>query len=558
MLSKLKIGPKLLLAPASVLLLLIVLSAGAYYGLVRQNRSLENIVQQRATRIKAAADLVACANRAHADVYQLLTWMNGSFSPSRIDAQVREIVRRHAAIDKRYISLQAGLAASGTERQYIAQSKAAHARYVSAVADVIDMAMVDGSVAANAMLKAERAFDDVALRLADLSKLEQDLSEQAYRGAETEFRRLTTWLPLLVALSIALSLLVTMAVRKAMLKDVAKIGAAASALAQGDLTVRERVYSKDEIGETARALDASIRNLNATLTTILTSAQSIDDASRGLAAGNADLCRRAQAQATSMAQTLVSMRQLSDTVNRSVGNAELANQLASCAASFATQGGGVVQRLILAMEAIRGSARKVFEIVGVIEAIAFQANVLAVDAALEAVGADGQGARLAAVAGGARALARRSADAAREIEQLIAAASAEIEGGSTSAGEAGASMADIVASALQVERIVGMIKQSGSAQIDGLSGVHQAIFELGAMTRQSSDLVVQAAAASQGLQDQAKRLSKAMASLRSDGGIRAGDAAISIGGAGKNGGGGGHLRLASSRNDGRTPPPERG
>jgi methyl-accepting chemotaxis protein len=144
--------------------------------------------------------------------------------------------------------------------------------------DVIELAMVDQSMAANAMSKAERAFDVVAQRLEELSRLEQSLSERAYAEAETDFRVLSTWMPIVVALSIALSLLVTMAVRNAMLKEVREIGAAAVDLAEGNLTVRQRVYGRDEIAETSRALDTSIRNLNTTLKTILASAQSIDSA----------------------------------------------------------------------------------------------------------------------------------------------------------------------------------------------------------------------------------------------------------------------------------------
>jgi methyl-accepting chemotaxis protein len=264
MLSKLRIGPKLLLAPGVVLILLIVLSAGAYLGLLRQNQSLDNMVQQRAVRLKAAADLVANAHKAHTEIYQLLTWINASFSAPRVDALVRDLHLRHAALDRQFAQLEMATASDPAERRFVAQSQAAHTVYVKAMQDVIELAMVDQSMAANAMSKAERAFDVVAQRLEELSRLEQSLSERAYAEAETDFRVLSTWMPIVVALSIALSLLVTMAVRNAMLKEVREIGAAAVDLAEGNLTVRQRVYGRDEIAETSRALDTSIRNLNTT------------------------------------------------------------------------------------------------------------------------------------------------------------------------------------------------------------------------------------------------------------------------------------------------------
>lgn len=231
MLSKLRLGPKLLLAPGVLLVLLLVLSAGAYLGLLRQNQSLDNIVQQRAVRLKATADLVASAHKAHTGIYQLLTWINGSFSAPRVDALVRELHRRHAALDRQFAQLEMSTQSDPAERRFVSQSQAAHAVYVKAIQEVIELALADQSLAANAMAKAERAFDVVAQRLEELSRLEHSLSERAYADAEADFRLLSTWMPLLVLASVALSLLLTMAVRNAMLHEVREIGAAAVDLA---------------------------------------------------------------------------------------------------------------------------------------------------------------------------------------------------------------------------------------------------------------------------------------------------------------------------------------
>ncbi|WP_296001367.1 methyl-accepting chemotaxis protein [Rugamonas sp.] len=495
MLSKLRIGPKLLLAPMMVLILLIVVSSGAYLGLVHQNRSLENMVQQRAARLKGAADLVAGANRAHTEMYQLLTWVNGSFSAPRLDALIRDLHARHAAIDRRFAQLEAATPAASAERRYVAQSQAAHAQYVRAIDDAVELVMDDQSIAANAMSKAERAFDVVAARLEELSKLEQELSEQAYGDAEGEFRTLSTALPVVVVVvvvSIVLSLLVTMAVRNALLKEVREIGAAAIDLAEGNLTVKTRVYGRDEIAETSRALDTSIRHLNTTLKTILASAQSIDDAARGIAQDNADLSQRTVAQATSLERTSGSMQELSATLGATASNAQLAKQLAVCASNFAVRGGSVVQRLVVTMASIRGSSRKVVEIVGVIDGIAFQTNLLALNAAVEAARAGEHGRGFAVVAGEVRTLARRSATAAREIKTLMAASVAEIEGGSRSVEEAGGSMAEIVASVRQVGDLIGQISQSSAAQAEGLHEVRQAIVQIDHITQRNLALVAQA------------------------------------------------------------------
>jgi methyl-accepting chemotaxis protein len=516
MLSRLRIGPKLLLAPGVVLILLIVLSAGAYLGLLKQNRSLDNMVQQRAVRLKAAADLVASAHRAHTEIYQLLTWVNASFSAPRVDALVGDIHRRHAALDRQFAQLEITTQSNPAERRFVVQSQAAHALYVKAVQDVIEIAMADQSIAANAMSRAERAFDVVAQRLEELSRLEQSLSERAYADAETDFRILSTWMPIVVALSIALSLLVTMAVRNAMLKDVREIGAAAVDLAEGNLTVRQREYGRDEIAETARALDTSIRNLNTTLKTILATAQTIDHASRDIAQGNLTLTRRTHAQAGTLEQSGDAMRQLGAQVSATAAHAELAGQLAHCANSFAARGGSVVQRLVVTMASIRGSSRRVVEIIGVIDGLAVQAQMLALSAAVEAARAGEHGVGFAVVAGEVRTLAQRSTSAAQDIKLLVAASLLEIDDGARSVEEAGGSMAQMVATVRQVGEIIGQIGDTSMQQAQGVLGVQQAIVGMDQVTQQNLALVQQAAAAASSLQRQALYLSEAVALFKLD------------------------------------------
>ena len=519
LLSKLRIGPKLLLAPGVVLVLLLVLSAGAYLGLVRQNQSLENMVQQRAARIKAADDLVVGANRAHTEIYQLLTWQNASFSAPRLDALVRDIHARHAALDRQFAQLEVATRDSSGERRFVVQSQAAHMLYVKAVDDVIELSTADASMAANAMIKAERAFEVVAVRLEELAKLEQSLSGQAYADAESDFHALATFLPVVVGLSIVLSLLVSMAVRHSLLKEVREIGAAAVDLAEGNLTVRQRVYGRDEIAETSRALDTSIRNLNSTLRTILASAQSIDTASREIARDSSSVAARTGSQASSLEETSGSMAQLSSTVNETANNAQLANQLARCATNFAVRGGSVVQRLVVTMASIRGSSRKVVEIVGVIDGIAFQTNLLALNAAVEAARAGEHGRGFAVVAGEVQSLAQRSAAAALEIKTLIQDSVAEIEGGSRSVEEAGSSMAEIVASVAQVGDLISQISEASTQQAQGVLGVQEAIVQMDQVTQQNLIQVEQAAAAAKSLQLQAVSLSEAVARFKLDEGV---------------------------------------
>jgi methyl-accepting chemotaxis protein len=514
MLSKLRIGPKLLLAPGVVLVLLLILAAGAYLGMVRQNQSLDNIMQERAVRLKAAADLVAGTNRAHTEAYQLLTWINAGFTAARIDPLVHAIHARHAALDRQFAQLERITQGDPAERRFVAQSQAAHAQYVKAVADVIEIAIEDHSIAANAMSKAERAFDVVAQRLEQLCKLEQGLSESDYRDAEADFTMLSIWMPAMVVLSIGLSLLVTMVVRNALLTEVREIGAAAIDLAEGNLTVKNRVYGKDEIAETSRALDTSIRNLNTTLKTILASAHSMDAASRKVARGNVDLARRTEQQAASLEHAGGAMRALDATVAQAAGNAQLAGQVARYASMFAARGGGMVQRLVLTMAAIRGSSHKVVEIVGVIDALALQTNVLALDAAVAAARAGAGSEDFHRIASQVLALAQRSATAANDVKALVHCSVAEIDGSAQSVADLGDNMAEIIASLEQVGAIIVQLGESSLAQVQGMEGAQQAVLEVKQMTRYSLELVRQAAADASSLQRQAVHLSESVALFR--------------------------------------------
>jgi methyl-accepting chemotaxis protein len=552
MLARLKIGPKLLLAPGAVLMLLVLLSGGSFYAMVRQNQSLEVIVQQRAVHMRSASELVETAQKAHAAIYQLLSWEGSGYPSARTDALIGQIHGQHAAIDSGFIELARLTQANSAERRYVRQAASAHEAYLRDVLDVIELAERDHSMGANAMQKAEGAFVVMAQRLTELARLEQQLSEQASDSAAADFRLTAFLMPLVIALSIALSLAITMAVRRSLLSEVRRIGAAAVDLASGDLTVKQRDYGNDELSDASRVLDASIRNLNGTLRTILESARSIGSASRELALDNASLNNRAGVRA-SLEQTASSMQELAATMHLAADGAQAANKLAESASSVAQRGGNVVGRLVGTMDEVKGSARRVVEIVGVIDSIARQTGTLALNAAVEAARAGAQGQEFAALASEVRSLARRARTAAGEIRELASSSVAQIEGGIAWAAEAGSSIAHLADSVQQVGTIVNRISSASAERASGLSEVNQVIVQMDEMTQHNSQLVEEAAAAARSLQQQALTLSHAVAAFRLDEAVQAPPA-----GAGEADGpkappersgkrGRSHLRLAASR-----------
>jgi methyl-accepting chemotaxis protein len=510
MLNKLRIGPKLLLAPGLVLVLLIVTAGAASIGMVRQNASLENLVQVRAARLKTTADVAGEARYAHAHIYQLLAWVNGSFAQSRLDELGLQIKTRHAGIEDELRRL-ATAATQGDERRYVEQSLRALAEYRKAVLETMDMAAMDQSIATNAMAKAEKQFLILNDQLAQLSNLEKRLSEQAHARATADFRALAMAMAIIVLLSIVLSLGVTMAVRRAMLRDIRGIGDVVLALAAGRLGAGRRVEGRDEIADTARLLDQSMGNLTQTITSILGAVRSIDMAAHEIANGNQDLSNRTEMQASSLEQTASAMDSLTQAVQQTAANAQQACTLAAGASEMAQRGGAAVQQAVQTMASIRASSRQIVDIIGVIDGISFQTNILALNAAVEAARAGEQGRGFAVVASEVRTLAQRSAAAAKEINALISASVATIDSGSASVHQAGERMEDIVASVGQVNDIIARISTASAEQARGIAEVNQAVGQMDDVTQQNAALVEQAAAAAESLQEQAVHLSQAVA-----------------------------------------------
>ncbi|MCD2515040.1 methyl-accepting chemotaxis protein [Massilia sp. G4R7] len=509
MLNKLRIGPKLLLAPGLVLVLLTMLSAAAYYGMVRQNASLEHMVQVRAARLQAVADVAGDARFAHANIYQLLAWVNGSFAQSRLAALTADIHKKHAQIGDELGDLKK--AAALEERTPLDNSLTALAAYRKLVGETIELAQVDQSIATNSMQKAEKQFVALDTELQRLAALEKKLSVEAYTAAKAEFRTLGISMAALVLLSIGLSLVVTMLVRRAMLADIRSIATVVGDLAEGQLRTSSTAGAgRDEIADTARALDHSISRLDGALRSIMKAVQSIDTASKEIASGNLDLSTRTEMQAGSLEQTASTMEELTTAVKHNADNARLASNLAAEAAQLAANGGNAVERAVATMESIQASSRKIVEITGVIDGISFQTNLLALNAAVEAARAGEQGRGFAVVAAEVRTLAQRSAAAAREIKALIADSVKIIEDGSASVSEAGGSMGDIVASVRQVNDIIGRISVASTEQADGIAEVNKAVGQMDGMTQQNAALVEQAAAAAESLHEQTVTLAKAV------------------------------------------------
>ncbi|VBJ42109.1 methyl-accepting chemotaxis protein [Burkholderia pseudomallei] len=308
---------------------------------------------------------------------------------------------------------------------------------------------------------------------------------------------------------------------------------ASERFAAGDLSVRIGAHGKhdkhdardgtarppasgrsDEIGRLVRAVDGIGDGLARIVAQVRRGAADIAHGTVTIAAGSSDMAARIATQASSVEQTAASMEQITAAVQQNADHAAQASALATGASSAATTGGAAVQRVVATMGDIQGVARRIAEITGVIEGIAFQTNILALNAAVEAARAGEHGRGFAVVASEVRALAQRSAAAAKEIDALVGESATTAEHGFRIAEDARAAMQDIVARVDQVRAIIAEISAASREQSSGIEQVNLAVTQIGAATQQNATLIADAERAAAALRDEAAQLAHAVSVFR--------------------------------------------
>ncbi|EFV0693335.1 methyl-accepting chemotaxis protein [Salmonella enterica] len=285
-------------------------------------------------------------------------------------------------------------------------------------------------------------------------------------------------------------------------------------IASGDLVKRIDVEGSNEMGQLADNLRHMQSELVRTVGDVRNGANAIYSGASEIAMGNNDLSSRTEQQAASLEETAASMEQLTATVKQNAENARQASHLALSASETAQKGGKVVDNVVQTMRDIASSSQKIADIISVIDGIAFQTNILALNAAVEAARAGEQGRGFAVVAGEVRNLAQRSAQAAREIKSLIEDSVSRVDVGSTLVESAGETMDEIVNAVTRVTDIMGEIASASDEQSRGIDQVGLAVAEMDRVTQQNASLVEESAAAAAALEEQASRLTQAVAVFR--------------------------------------------
>ena len=333
----------------------------------------------------------------------------------------------------------------------------------------------------------------------------------AEQAVKTMFSQLYQLAAVLCLLAVALAALISWRLSRGIAQGVEGARAIAQRIGAGDLSQEVAIHSNDEIGHLRSALRDMQDNLSQVVRTVRQGSDNVATASSEIAQGNQDLSARTESQASALEETSASMEQLGSTVKQNADNAKQANQLAQNASNVAVQGGQVVAQVVDTMKGISESSTKIADIISVIDGIAFQTNILALNAAVEAARAGEQGRGFAVVAGEVRSLAGRSAEAAKEIKNLITASVQRVEQGTALVDQAGSTMDEVVGSIRRVTDIMGEISAASTEQSAGVAQVGEAVTQMDHATQQNAALVEEMSAAATSLHGQAQDLVQAVA-----------------------------------------------
>lgn len=283
----------------------------------------------------------------------------------------------------------------------------------------------------------------------------------------------------------------------------------------GDLTGHIATQDKTgPIAELCEGINALVEAMAGIITQIKLAADTIAVGASEIAEGNSDLSVRTEQQAASLEETAVSMKGLTATVRRTADNARQANELAGGAVEVAAQGGHVVHEVVSTMSLINDSSRRIVDIIGVIDSIAFQTNILALNAAVEAARAGEHGRGFAVVASEIRSLSQRSAEAAKEIKQLIGDSVEKVGAGTRQVESAGRTMDEIVVSVKRVSDLMADISAAAQQQSEGIEQINQVVEHIDESTQQNAALVEEASAAARSMEEQSTQLLQTVAAFR--------------------------------------------
>jgi methyl-accepting chemotaxis protein len=512
--QSLRIGQRLTLGFGVVIALLLLLAGLSYIRINSLNVEIHSLVEKEYPKTVVANTIKAELNEITRSMLSVLIMTD----ESQIDKELKNI----EAVAKRNEQSIATLHQTITDEAGIEHLKAIdELRNKFGPAQVSFVKLVREDMKEDAMLKFLFSIRAIQGRYsAALDKFvayENQQMQLAGEKSAREAQQTGLFIIGLAAVALLLSVLVAYLATKSITRPLNRAVRVARKVAKGDLTSNIESRSKDETGQLMEALREMNESLRRIVGNVRVGTETIAGASTEIASGNFDLSTRTEQQAANLQRTAVSMKELTATVKHNADSARRANELAASASQVAVKGGEVVTQVVKTMGSIDASSKRIYDIIGVIDGIAFQTNILALNAAVEAARAGEQGRGFAVVAGEVRSLAQRSASAAKEIKSLIGDSVDKVAQGSKLVAEAGVTMNDVVASVKRVTSIMEEITLASGSQSSGIELVNETIEHMDNTTQQNAALVEQAAAAAESMQSQAAHLARLVSLFRLEG-----------------------------------------
>lgn len=504
---------KLLLAPVCTAVI-VLLSGQLNTGLMAYEFATAQAYEDaNLDRFKTIINARLQLGQVHAGLYRN-AGLAGSFGAARIKS-VRDKLVQDVDRIKQVMRAVGESSQAGSESQaLVADMLKLLDRYVKQADDAIDMATIDTNTGVAALQTADAIFADLSKIADNVVATAEAASKAANDSSQKTSRTTSIFLALAALFAAATAVWFAWIMQRKLVTEINRASRVAHEVAAGNLTMDTSSVRTDEVGHLLHALGEMQASLTRVVTNVRKDAEAIATASAQLASGDDDLNARTETQAHALKQTTSSMEELGITVRQNADNAHQANQQALDASNVAVRGGEVVASVVDTMKGINDASRKISDIISLIDGIAFQTNILALNAAVEAARAGEQGRGFAVVASEVRSLARRSAEAAREIKHLINASVERVEQGTELVDKAGETMSEVVDSIRRVTDIMGKISAASSEQAQGVQQVSESIVLMDQATQQNAGLVEEIASAAGSLNMQAQDLVRLVANFQ--------------------------------------------
>lgn len=514
MLSRLKLGAKLTLAPGLITLLMLAVAGAALVGLRAQSSVVDEVIELR-MRLQALSLITketgAAANGA---AYRKFSAINAGFSKERLDAIDLKLNSALAGLTAALGEMAGNSALQPDEKELVQQAEKSLAAYRKGMQDALDMAATDTSVAANAMERAESRYAELTAALAKLAAGQ----EQATQAARADLHALQAKVSRTVlagaCLAFIVACLVTYMVRRGLLAEIGVISQTAAQLKDGVLRPVRRVGGRDEIAQASDALGQTVSNLSAMIGVLQNSASEISGSANEIASGNADLSSRTESLSAAVTATRQSVAALSEGTQLIADSAAEAKGQARETSDYVAKTRETVEVMVGSVDAIVKSSERISDIIGLIDGIAAQTSILALNAAVEAARAGDSGKGFAVVAAEVRTLAMKAGNASREIRTLIAQAVENAREGQVNARQIGVVTVEVDQRVALVSTAFTEIARELEMQRGRLSALEDEFGRIDDIGQQNAALVEQAAAAAENLNASASRLASSALQFR--------------------------------------------